>query len=81
MSHLTRERQKRGQKHESPPEGSKHAQLICRSEKPATWQQMLIVNDLSGNKIGNTPATDRQHFAGFSQVPAFRLAVFQNFSL
>jgi hypothetical protein len=28
-----------------------------RSEKPATWQQMLIVNDLAGNKIGNKPAT------------------------
>jgi hypothetical protein len=39
--------------------------LICRSGKPATPQQVLIINDLSGNKIGNRPATDRQHFAPF----------------
>jgi len=26
---------------------------------------VLIVKDLAGNKIGNKPATDRQHFAPF----------------
>jgi hypothetical protein len=50
-----------------------------RSGKSATSATFLIINDLAGNKIGNRPATDRQHFAGFSQVPALRLAVFQNF--
>ena len=32
--------------------------LIHRSGKPATWQQVLIINDSAGNKIGNRPATD-----------------------
>jgi hypothetical protein len=36
----------------------RNTRLICRSGKSATRQQVLIVNDLSGNKIGNKPATD-----------------------
>jgi hypothetical protein len=35
----------------------RNTRLICRSRKSATRQQVLIVNDLSGNKIGNRPAT------------------------
>jgi hypothetical protein len=31
--------------------------LICRSGKSATSATSFIVNDLSGNKIGNRPAT------------------------
>jgi hypothetical protein len=38
-----------------------------RSGKPATWQQVLIINDLSGNKIGNKPATEQQHFSFWSR--------------
>jgi hypothetical protein len=34
---------------------------------------MLIINDLSGNKIGNKSATDRQHFAPFRHSPSQKL--------
>ncbi len=40
---------------------ARNGRLICGSGKSATRQQMLIVNDLAGNKIGNRPATSPLH--------------------
>ncbi len=47
--------------------------------------EVLIVNDLTGNKIGNKGATDRQHLAAFAPVwlnltilTGFRVWVFGN---